>query len=196
MKARRLLLAAGLAAVTTLVMATTAFAGSHNRVDCGGGKLVVNVTFQVYNDYDSGVTGNSWANDTLTRHVQVFDLGGGTYCAVDNDHGSFVTFAGASPNGSGTVSAGIKGVIDGGYTTTVFTGTLNPNAAYATKGNLGSFDLQCVTYNDCPGAHPSFLSYFSGSPSWGYASWGWTYHTARNGNWMNTSSVNSGDIIG
>lgn len=194
MKIRVSLLAA-FACLVALV-ASTAAAGANNRPACGGGKMIVNVTYGLYNDYDSGVAGNAWANDTINRHLQVFDLGGGWYCAVVNDTGSIVTFAGASPGGTGTVSAGIKGTINGGYTTTVFTGTVATSPAYATKGNLGNFDLMCTDAYTCPGAHPGYYSYFSATAGDDLATWGWTYHTAQHGDWTNASSGNSGDITG
>lgn len=178
------------------VLATAVSAGNNNPPQCGSGKLIVNVNYTLVNDYDSGVHGNAWANDTINRHLQIWQVGDGTYCALVNDNGSFITFSGDSPGGTGTVSAGISGRINGGYTTNAFSGTLDPAPAYATHGQLGSFDLQCDPSFNCPGAHPSFLSYFSGSPSWGYADWGWTYHTAKNGDWVNDSSGNSGDITG
>ena len=177
-----------------LAVAGTASA-KNNPAQCGG-KLVVNVTFGLYNDYDSGVAGNAWANDTITRHLQIRDAGDGTFCALVNDTGSFVTFAGASPAGTGTVSAGITGGINGGYTTTAFSGTLDSSPAYSTRGNLGSFDLQCVDANTCPGAHPTFLSYFNAGVIWDYADWAWRYHTAQNGDWLNALSGNEGDITG
>jgi hypothetical protein len=191
------------ALLATAVTASTALADVHNAppsskpAHCDKGKQIVNVNYTLKNDFDSGVAGNAWANDTINRHLVVMSLGGGTYCAVVDDNGSFVTFAGASPNNTGTVSAGIKGRINGGYVTTVFTGTLNSSPTYKTHGNLGTFDLQCTDANTCPGAHPSFLSYFS-SQNWDqtYASWGWKYHTAKNGNWTNADSGNSGDITG
>ncbi len=176
--------------------ATDTATGADNRPACGGGKMIVNVTYGLSNDYDSGVAGNAWANDTIDRHLQVFDLGGGSYCAVVNDTGQFVTFAGPSPSGTSTVSAGITGVINGGYTTTVFTGTLDPAPAYATRGDLGSFDLECTDAYTCPGAHPGYYSYFSSTSGDDLASWGWTYHTARNGDWTNADGGNSGDITG
>lgn len=197
MKARILLLAGALT-TAALVVASVAFGASNTPVACGSGKQIVNVNYTLINDYDSGFAGNAWANDTINRHLKVFDLGGGNYCATVNDTGSFVTFAGPSPMNLGTVSAGIKGVINGGYTTTVFSGTLNPSPAYKTNGNLGTFDLQCTDAYTCPGAHPSFYSYFS-SPApdtVGLGTWGWTYHTAQNGNWTNASSGSFGDISG
>ena len=183
---------AGLVALGAAGAATSA----NNRPACGGGKMIVNVTYGLYNDYDSGVGGNAWANDTINRHLQVYDQGSGTYCAVVNDTGSILTFAGESPGGTGTVSAGIKGTINGGYTTTVFTGTLASNPPYKTNGNLGNFDLQCTDAYTCPGAHPGYYSYFSSTSGDDLASWSWYYHTAKNGDWTNAAAGNVGDITG
>src|SRR5581483_10280267 len=138
---------------------------------------------------------NAWANDTINRHLKVFDLGGGNFCAAVNDTGQFSTFAGASPSGTSTVSAGIKGEINGGYVTTVFSGTVNSSPTYKTNGSLGNFDLMCTDAYTCPGAHPTASSYVSGWDG-SLASWGWTYHTAQNGNWVNADSGNTGDISG
>jgi len=172
--------------------AHAASAGSNSPTQCATGKQVVNVNYTLTNDYDSGVHGNAWANDTINRHLQVWQAGSGQYCALVNDTGSFVTFAGDSPNGTGSVAEGVTGRINGGYTTTVFSGTFNPSRA--TKGNLGSFDLQCTSAYDCPGAHPSFLDYFNPGVSYDLATWGWTYHTAQNGDWLNSDAADTGDI--
>ncbi|MGI0135360.1 MAG: hypothetical protein ACREBW_10440 [Candidatus Micrarchaeaceae archaeon] len=156
--------------------------------DCGG-KQVVNVTYKLYNDTDSGFFGN-WATDSLNRNLKVFDTGNGTYCATVNDTGSFVTTGPNSPQHGSPLSAGINGVINGGYVTNDFAATLSATPDYSTHGNLGSFDATL--------AHPSFLSYFdnSGSINWKQPTWGWTYHTAQNGNWVNASSGDNGDIAG
>jgi len=185
MKARFTLLAS-FACVVALV-ATTAGTAANNKPACGGGKMIVNVTYSLYNDADSGFFGD-WAVDNLNRHLQVYDQGAGTFCAVVNDTGQFVTTGPLSPQNGVPLAAGIKGVINGGYTTTMFTGTLNPSPAYATKGNLGTFDAN--------GPHPSYASYFSSTAGDDLAVWGWTYHTAKNGDWTNASSGSSGDISG
>ncbi len=200
----------GAALLAAAVTASTALAvhspPSANPTQCTQGALIVNVNYTLKNDFDSGVAGNAWANDTINRHLQIRQVGNALptlstqYCAMIDDTGAFVTFAGTSPAGTGTVTAGINGRINGGYTTTLFTGTLNPSPAYATHGNLGPFDLQCgptpAPGYACNGAHPSFLSYFTGSPSWDYADWSWAYHTAKNGDWLNADSGNTGDITG
>ncbi len=194
------LLAAAVTASTALAVHSPPAAGP---AQCAQGTLVVNVNYTLTNDFNSGVAGNAWANDTINRHLQIRQVGSGTptpttqYCAMIDDTGSFVTFAGLSPSGNSTVSAGINGRINGGYDTTLFTGTLNPSPAYKPcAATWGTFDLQCTDAYNCPGAHPSFLSYFNGSPSWDYANWGWAYHTAKNGTWINADSGNSGDITG
>ena len=115
---------AAIAAVAICAAVLAAGAGALAGGGTCGGKLVANVNYTLVNDYDSGVAGNAWANDTINRHLQVWQVGAGTFCAVVNDTGSFVTFAGASPGNTGTVAAGITGRINGGYTTTVFSGTL------------------------------------------------------------------------
>jgi hypothetical protein len=196
----------GAALLAAAVTASTALAvhspPAANPQQCTQGTLVVNVNYTLKNDYDSGVAGNAWANDTINRHLQIRQVGRSAptsatqYCAMVDDTGAFVTFAGISPAGTGHVSAGINGRIMGGYDTTLFTGTLNPSPAYVTHGNLGTFDLQCTDAYNCPGAHPSFLSYFNGSPAWDYADWSWAYHTAKNGDWLNADTGNTGDITG
>jgi hypothetical protein len=163
---------------------------------CKPGKKVVDVNYKLINDYDSGVHGNAWANDTIHREVSIWNTGDNNFCAIVKDNGTIVTFAGDSPNGTGTVAAGITGEINGGYRTASFQGTFVGNATYATHGNLGTFDLQCTDANNCPGTHPTFLSYFSGSPTWDYAWWGWEYDTCQNGSWINSITTNTGDITG
>jgi hypothetical protein len=160
-----------------------------------GARLLVNVTFTLTNDADSGFAGNEWASDTMHRKLRIWREADGSYCAVVGDTGSFTTLAGTSPNKTGTVPAGISGRMQGGYVAT-FTGTPASTAPYAEHGNLGSFDLQCDTSFNCPGAHPSFTSYFDPAPAYTLTAWGWIYRTARNGTWVNQASGSSGDIMG
>jgi hypothetical protein len=185
---------AGFAMAVAMPFAAHAVNGDNGPSSCANGKQIVNVNYTLVNDYDSGVAGNAWANDTINRHLQVWQAGSGMYCATVNDTGSFVTFTGASPSGSSTVSSGISGRINGGYNTTIFSGTLSTAPNYATKGNLGTFDLQCVDAYNCPGAHPTYASYFTTTSGDDLAVWGWTYHTPKNGDWVNASPGNSGDI--
>jgi hypothetical protein len=173
-------------------------AGSQCRSDTA--KQLVNVQFTLTNDYDSGFAGNAWANDTITRNLRIWQVGA-TFCAQTSDRGTFSTFAGTSPSGSASVDAGVTGDLAGGYVSTFFTGTWNPaGSPYPTRGNLGTFDLQCTDANNCPGAHPDPLSWFSASSGFDLRHWGWIYHAANATDrsvWLNQDDVaaaNSGDI--
>jgi hypothetical protein len=164
-------------------------------------KEVVDVSYKLVNDYDSAVGGNAWANDTIHRDLSIWNVSGNTYCAIVNDDGSFVTFAGASPNGTGTVGAGVKGEMDGGYRTVLFTGDFIGKTNYKTHGHLGTFDLACGPSTapgyECNGPHPSYVSYFSNDVSnVDLAWWGWQYNTCQNGDWVNSIDANIGDITG
>lgn len=190
-----LALSLGLAVtLPAVVLADSHDSGELDNHGCGNGQTVVNVTYKLLNDYDSGVKGNAWANDTINRHLRIVKTSAG-YCAEVRDHGSFVTFAGYSPGGTGTVGAGVKGEIEGGYVTTAITGTLAAAPAYATHGHLGTFDLKCDASFSCPGTHPTVSSYVSGWDG-NLAWWGWYYHTDQNGNWVNAMNGNTGDITG
>jgi hypothetical protein len=158
-------------------------------------KQLVDVHYTLLNDYDSGFGGNAWANDTIDRHLRVYRLGDGTFCANVQDHGTFVTFAGTSPSGASTVPAGVKGSIEGGYNTTFFNGTFAPT--YPTHGDLGTFDLECDMAFNCNGTHPSYLSYFGSTSGAGLDQWGWIYRAGKHGTWLNQDDVaaaDSGDI--
>jgi hypothetical protein len=166
-------------------------------------KQVVDVHFTLFNDYDSATDGSSWANDTIDRHLRIWQQNSGPnsgqFCVQVDDHGSFVTFAGTSPSGvPNGLSAGINGHIEGGRVSNTFSGTLASAPPFATHGDLGSFDLECdVDPVNCPGDHPSYLSYFSSTSGDNQdAQWGWIYKTAHNGTWLNQDSGNAGDITG
>jgi hypothetical protein len=189
---KRLVWLAALVAAMTVLSAGSASASNNSPTQCGGTQIA-NVVYKMVNDYDSNTHGGAWANDSITRKLKVFDTGDGTYCATVNDTGSFVTLDADSPSGTGTISAGIKGQMNGGYVASI-TGTLSDAPAYKTKGFLGTFDLQCTDAATCPGTRPSFLSYFNAGASYSLDDWGWIYHTARNGTWVNAASGNSGDI--
>jgi hypothetical protein len=175
--------------------------GKQCKADGATSTPLVNVNFTVVNDSDSGFAGNEWANDTIDRQLQVWQLSDGTFCAQVADHGKFVTLAGASPSGASTVDAGVKGDLQGGYVTTFFTGTFAPTLP--THGNLGTFDLACTDANTCPGEAnaPSVFNstYFSSTTGADLAQWGWIYHAGKNGTWLNQDNVaaaDSGDITG
>lgn len=155
-------------------------------------KQLVDVHYTLLNDRDSGFAGNDWANDTIDRHLRIWDEGNSTYCAQIEDHGKFTTFAGDSPSSFSTVSAGITGDLEGGYITSNIAGSFT-TANYAAKGDLGTFDLS----SDTP---PSWKSYFApGYTADEFSAWGWIYKAGGNGTWLNAQDVpkeSSGDIVG
>lgn len=199
-------LAAVLVALAATAVAVAAGGPTLDKADIsaaacktGHAKLLVNVTYKLVNDYDSGFAGNSWANDTITRQLRIWrSKDTGKFCAQARDAGGFVTFAGTSPSGLSTVSAGIPGRLNGGYVTTSFSGTYAPTRP--THGDLGTFDLQCTPAGDCPGAHPSYADYFSSTSGDNLAQWGWIYKAQQHhGTWLNqddTPAAASGDITG
>lgn len=188
-----ILLLAGASIAAAAPFAAFAYGGSQTNPTACGGKVVVNVNYTLLNDTDSAVGGGTWANDTISRHLQISQVSDGMYCATVSDNGSFVTYDNTSPQGTGTVTAGLTGVLSGGYRTDTFAGSLVSSPAYKTKGQLGSFDLACDRDQNCPGAHPtvsSFVTGWAGAQPW----WGWEYKTSQNGVWVNASTGNSGDI--
>ena len=153
------------------------------------GKPIVNITYKVVNDYDSGTAGNNWAVDNYTKKVQVWAQADGTYYAIVKYQGQFVTIAGASPQAAttgGTVVSGIKGTFEGGYQAS-FDGTFAPTLP--TNGNLGTIDYATTSF-DWVGA------YFTGNNAFDQPYWAWNYHAGKNGSWVNASTGNLGDITG
>lgn len=150
------------------------------------GKQVLNITYKIYNDPDSGLNGN-WALDNFNKSVQAWQQKDGTFCAVAKYDGQFVTTGPNSPGGgTNNLSAGIKGAFEGGYVAN-FDGTMN--TGLQTKGNLGSFDQNA-------GGFDWLDTYFSGNTVFNYPNWAWVYHAGNNGSWINAASGNSGDITG
>lgn len=204
MNKRLISIAATLIAVLAMALPAGAASPASARsaqlsaAQCPAGELVINVTQKVVNDVDSGVAWNYWAVDQYNRHMQVWQVGPGTFCAVVSYAGSFLTVAGASPQNTDIdgIAAGITGTFQGGYVSNVFHGTLNSSPAYRTRGNIGTFDYGCdPTTGACPGYVSWLGTYFSPAPvDFDYSSWGWTYHGGKNGTWVNSIDGNQGDI--
>jgi hypothetical protein len=172
-----------------------------SQSQCPTGTVVINISEKVVNDADSAVGGGYWALDDFVRQIQVVQVSATTFCATVNYTGTFTTFEGPSPQGTGTVGEGIVGHFDGGYVSTLFTGTLDPNpmifgSPLRTKGSIGTFDYGCGQSGTCPGSFNWVDAYFISPSGFDLANWGWTYHTAQNGTWVNAASGNSGDITG
>lgn len=169
-----------------------------NKSACIGavGNPVINVEQKVKNDADSGVAGNYWALDRYERQIKVYKTTtANQYCALVGYEGKFVTFAGLSPQNTGTVGAGIKGEMKGGYRG-IITGSLKASPSWATKGSVGTFDYACDILGNCPGRVSWLAQYFDAGYGFDQPWWGWGYKTGRNGSWINAGTGNSGDITG
>lgn len=166
-------------------------AGQCNSAETG--VMVVNVVQRVVNDADSGFASPVWAMDDLTRHIQVWQVAPGAFCATVRYQGSWVTVAGPSPMGLGTIAAGITGTMEGGYTA-IITGTLKAVPDAKTNGSIGTVDYACSpTTGECPKAFPWMKLYFEPGYAYSMPFWGWIYHGGNNGTWVN-AEPSSGDI--
>lgn len=198
----------GVGLLTALLTTGTAFAAPTSPtfgtfVNAGGvpagSKLVLNITYKVVNDEDSGVVGY-WALDNYTKHVQVWQEPDGSFYAVARYTGQWTTFATAlSPQIGDTEGSDASGTFEGGYVATLSAGSFT-----RAFGNLGTFDLGGTkadillgTYgNGQTGDATSFdwvSTYFPDS-SFKYVAWGWTYHY-RNQTWNNFDYATTGDIV-
>ena len=172
-----------------------------------GSTLVVNVTYKVTNDEDSGNAGY-WALDSYNKQLKVWQgPDKTTFYVVGRYTGTWQTFAGALSPGSGvTQTRDASGPFEGGYVATFeFCGTINPGG-YKANGNIGAFDLQGTktdvllgTYGAGQTGPPEPVSvlglYFPGYQAFDYINWGWTYHY-KNQSWNNFDlSPASGDIV-
>ncbi|TAL69034.1 MAG: hypothetical protein EPN88_06870 [Bacteroidetes bacterium] len=207
MNIKKFLAGAATSAVMFAAMAIPAFAAPSvhtnfgqqvNAAQCNTtGAPILNVTFKVINDADSGTTRPVWAFDSFNRRLQVWEQTDGTFCAIAKYQGQFVTIAGDSPGAAydigGTVGDGVKGTVEGGYTAN-FDGTFTPTLP--TKGNLGTYNYACDTLGNCPGAFDWISAYFTGNTTFNQPYWAWNYHAGNNGSWVNASTGNSGDITG
>jgi hypothetical protein len=110
------------------------------------------------------------------------------------DVGTFTTFAGLSPEGTGTVRAGVTGTFDG---TTYFRiyGKFAPTVP--TTGFLGNFDAQCQQDGTCAGPILSIRgSYFpTGYQNVDLGAFTVTYDGGACGTWLQSNSGDTGDIV-
>jgi hypothetical protein len=163
-----------------------------NAAHCSG-KLVVNVTFNVINDADSGY-GGYWALDAYQKNLQIFDQGDGSFCAVARYIGTFATIGGASDPAKGghTLPEGATGKMQGGYYAT-FDATLNPHPALPTHGPIGSFDYHgSITGVPLGDAFDWSGAYFTDFSNFEQPEWGWIYRTPHCGTWYNDSALPTG----
>ena len=196
---RRLGRLAGLSAVVAAVLATLSLVAASAAVkpvkpdSCPTDKpLVVDSYFTAENTLDYGADGHVWALDAGTRFIRIWRLGGDAYCLQIHDVGTFTTFAGLSPEGTGTVSGGVTGSFDGTLYFRVY-GTFAPTVP--TTGFIGNFDAQCQQDGTCAGSIPSSRVYFSPRRYLDIGAFTATYDAGACGTWFQTNSGDTGDIV-
>jgi hypothetical protein len=186
--------------------------------DSGYRELVINVTHHVINDADADgslplpepvppVPVRYWARDDYNRHIQVWEIGivpgGELFCALVHYQGAWASIAGASPQGTDLIAAGIEGTFHGGYRVAIV-GELRPNPPYRTRGNLGRFDYGWSGQpTDAPSSPFDWIAtYFASVKEVKYEFIGWIYRGGHNGGWVHACPVsmspgctgNQGDI--
>jgi hypothetical protein len=172
----------GLIVPIVLALAIASPPQSAQNLGCGAGKLVLNVTYRVENDVDTGVDGNNWAFDSYMRTVRVWRKAPGRFCSASIYDGEFTTIEGPSP-------AGIRGTFKGSSVTT-FRGTFAPAGA-PVRGFLGVKDFACTSADEkgqCSGTYDWLRAYFTSIARFRYVRYVFRYHATENGvgTWSDT----------
>jgi hypothetical protein len=157
-------------------------------VGCGGGRLVLSVSYHVVNDVDTGVQGNNWAFDSYDRSVRVWRKARGRFCSTS-------TYAGESPGGKAQLPAGIRGTFRGSSVTS-FGGTFAPLGA-SVRGFLGSKDFACTSADQkgqCSGTWDWLRTYFTGVSRFKYVRYAFSYHATENGKGTWSDSLVRGKV--
>ena len=185
--------------IATVVAPAAALAGTGpqpaaaaGEICPGGGRLLVNAYGTYRNAADFGADGHVWALDAAREAIQIWQTGTDTYCFKRQDTGTFTTFAGVSPEGTGTVSAGVTGRWYGELVI-VIQGTFAPNLA--TKGFVGDFDQQCQQDGTCLGPAFNARNYFSSFDSLEFLTFSATFAGGPCGVWRQSIDGNTGDIV-
>ena len=153
------------------------------------GSPIVNVSYLFANDQLLGLDGEVWAIGRGYGQFRLYPAGAGAFCAVSTVAGTFTTFAGPSPAGTGTVPAGLAGYV-AGTNVLRFTGQFAPKLP--TQGFVGSFDARCDRF-DCETPIQFGRNYVdvNGPPQvLAYR----FVHISRCGIWIETSTGSVGDI--
>ena len=158
----------------------------------GGGPLVVNAYGTFSNLADLGADGHVWALTAGRASMQIWQVGTNTYCVKRDYHGTFTTFAGVSPEGTGTVSGGVTGRWNGEIVAVIH-GTFAPKVA--TMGFVGEFDGQCQQDGTCLGTQFNPRRYFSSIDSFEFFVFGAKYEAGACGVWQQSLDGDKGDIV-
>jgi hypothetical protein len=178
-----------------VLAAAAAAAPAPKNVGCGAGRLVLNITYRVENDVDTGVKGNNWAFDSYQRAVRVWRKTPTRFCSSSTYNGSFTSIDGWSPGGRNHLPAGIRGSFKGS-SVTAFRGTFAPRGA-PLRGFLGVKDFACTSADEkgaCAGTYDWLREYFTGISAFRYLRYSFTYHATENGRGTFTDRLVGGKV--
>ena len=147
------------------------------------------MAYRFANDQDLNSEGEVFALGSGIARFRLWRTGPGTFCAIATSTGTFTTFAGPSPAGTGTVPAGHTGYF-AGESVLRFVGTFAPKLP--TRGFVGSFDARCDQF-DCatPIQFGRFYIDVEGPPELLAFRF---VHVSSCGAWVETESTDVGDI--
>ncbi len=184
---------------------------------------LVQVTYQVRNDSDSGYNGY-WALDNYTQKLTIWQVSSDQYQVNAVDNGTSCTFSGAPSPNAGTIQVA-NGCVSmvGGYSGNLLTSVTPINTTRTTMGSgkllFGGTENGILANNptDKLDAYASWIDYFFPgavnsivsttnplTPGFSFANsgnaWSWTYTDRSNGlnTWTDSGTVSqasSGDII-
>jgi hypothetical protein len=156
---------------------------------CQVGPTLVDVVYRFANDQALNSEGEVFALASGTGRFRLWRTGPDTFCAISTSVGTFTTFAGPSPAGTGTVPAGHTGYV-AGESVLRFIGTFAPTLP--TRGFVGSFDARCDQF-DCatPIQFGRFYVDVQGPPELLAFRF---VHVSTCGAWVETESTDIGDI--
>jgi hypothetical protein len=162
---------------------------------CGTTKPVAVDSYVTYERVgDFAADGHVWALDSATQTMKIWQIGTNAFCVSRHDQGTFTTFAGASPEGTGVLNAGKTGTFEATIYFKV-RGSFDPTLP--TSGFVGAFDADCHQDGTCSGTEPHLLdAYFSRINAFGVLGFSASYvGEAGCGSWQQTSEGDTGDIV-
>ncbi|HEX2047639.1 MAG TPA: hypothetical protein VHF27_07740 [Acidimicrobiales bacterium] len=179
-------------AVVALLAVLGAFApaagGQTPREACQAGPKLVDVYYRYADDQILDSQGRVVGLSSGIGHFRLYQLGPDTFCAISYVAGTFTTFAGPSPAGTGTVPEGLRGHVVG-ENVLLFTGEFVPTLP--TRGYVGEFDANCDQF-ECETPIRFGRQYLETGPP---EVLGFRFvHYTRCGIWIQTESSDVGDI--
>ena len=188
---------AALAALVGLSLATISVVDASAAAQpdgCPTDKPMVVDSWGTYrNAAEYAADGHVWALNSGTFSIRIWQIGTGAFCVNRRWSGTFTSFAGASPELTGTIPSGVAGTFEGSRYLHSFT-TFAPKVP--TTGFIGDFDAQCQQDGTCLGVVPSVKDlYFSPVRHADFGVYSFTYDGGACGTLVVSSEGNAGDIV-